>query len=67
MEGFKHLKKKGTEYEVKQYIALQHIIGIAWVCISILLIENNQKLNRDLDDLEREAGCILDRYNSFVD
>ncbi|WP_079240604.1 hypothetical protein [Chryseobacterium indologenes] len=40
MEGFKHLKKKGTEYEVKQYMALQHIIGIAWVCISMLLITN---------------------------
>ncbi|MDR4952192.1 DUF3829 domain-containing protein [Chryseobacterium sp. ES2] len=31
------------------------------------LNENNQELNRDLDDLEREAGYILDRYNSFVD
>ncbi|MFS4472120.1 hypothetical protein [Chryseobacterium sp. T20] len=31
------------------------------------LNENNQELNSDLDDLEREAGYILDRYNSFVD
>jgi hypothetical protein len=31
------------------------------------LNENNQELNNDLDDLERDAGYILDRYNSFVD
>ncbi|MFS4472121.1 hypothetical protein [Chryseobacterium sp. T20] len=38
MEGFKHVKKEGSNYVVKQYMALQHIIGIAWVGISILLI-----------------------------
>ncbi|RXM38126.1 hypothetical protein BOQ62_18885 [Chryseobacterium sp. CH21] len=31
------------------------------------LNENNQELNNNLDDLEREAGYILDRYNTFVD
>ncbi|WP_313093618.1 DUF3829 domain-containing protein [Chryseobacterium flavum] len=31
------------------------------------LNENNQELNRDLDNLEREAGYVLDRYNTFVD
>lgn len=31
------------------------------------LNENNQDLNRDLDNLEREAGYVLDRYNTFVD
>ncbi|MBO9694416.1 DUF3829 domain-containing protein [Chryseobacterium sp.] len=29
--------------------------------------ENNQELNRNLDNLEREAGYVLDRYNTFVD
>lgn len=31
------------------------------------LNENNQELNSNLDDLEREAGYVLDRYNTFVD
>lgn len=31
------------------------------------LNENSQDLNRDLDNLEREAGYVLDRYNTFVD
>ena len=29
--------------------------------------ENSQELNSNLDDLEREAGYVLDRYNTFVD
>jgi hypothetical protein len=40
MEGFKHVKKEGPNYLVKQYMGLQHLIGLAWVCISILLITN---------------------------
>lgn len=31
------------------------------------LNEKNEGLNSDLDDLEREAGFVLDRYNNFVD
>ncbi|MEG0928544.1 DUF3829 domain-containing protein [Chryseobacterium sp.] len=31
------------------------------------LNENSNELNNDLDDLEREAGFVLDRYNTFVD
>ncbi|TZF94172.1 hypothetical protein FW781_16230 [Chryseobacterium panacisoli] len=44
MGDFKHLKKEGPGYQVKQYMALQHIIGIAWVCIAILLITNTSYL-----------------------
>ncbi|MDQ1858531.1 MULTISPECIES: hypothetical protein [unclassified Chryseobacterium] len=42
MEGCKHIKKEGSNYLVKQYMALQHIIGIAWVCISIGKTERRQ-------------------------
>ncbi|RXM50326.1 MULTISPECIES: hypothetical protein [unclassified Chryseobacterium] len=38
MEGFKHVKREGTEYQVKQYLSLQHIIVIAWLLISIAVI-----------------------------
>ncbi|WP_160139226.1 DUF3829 domain-containing protein [Chryseobacterium sp. c4a] len=31
------------------------------------LNENNTELNRDLDNLESEAGTVLSRYNNFVD
>jgi lysyl-tRNA synthetase class I len=31
------------------------------------LNEKSEGLNSDLDDLEREAGFVLDRYNNFVD
>ena len=31
------------------------------------LNENSQELNSNLNDLEREAGYVLDRYNTFVD
>ncbi|MDR6920985.1 DUF3829 domain-containing protein [Chryseobacterium sp. 2987] len=31
------------------------------------LNENSESLNSDLDELEREAGYVLDRYNTFVD
>lgn len=31
------------------------------------LNENNSELNNDLDDLESEAGTVLNRYNNFVD
>ncbi|SIT21707.1 Protein of unknown function [Chryseobacterium ureilyticum] len=31
------------------------------------LNEDSPELNRNLDDLERESGYILDRYNYFVD
>ncbi|MFS4430623.1 hypothetical protein [Chryseobacterium sp. S90] len=31
------------------------------------LNENSKELNNNLDDLEREAGYVLDRYNTFVD
>ncbi|MBP2619370.1 DUF3829 domain-containing protein [Chryseobacterium jejuense] len=31
------------------------------------LNENNSELNHDLDDLESEAGTVLNRYNNFVD
>lgn len=31
------------------------------------LNENSESVNSDLDELEREAGYILDRYNTFVD
>ncbi len=38
MEAFKHLKKEGTGYAVRQYLSLQHIIAPAWVIISILVM-----------------------------
>lgn len=38
MEEFKHLKKEGSGYLVKQYVSLQHIIVLMWVLISILVI-----------------------------
>ncbi|SDJ65465.1 DUF3829 domain-containing protein [Chryseobacterium jejuense] len=31
------------------------------------LNENSSELNHDLDDLESEAGTVLNRYNNFVD
>ncbi|MDN3694635.1 DUF3829 domain-containing protein [Chryseobacterium tructae] len=31
------------------------------------LNENNSELNKDLDNLESEAGTMLSRYNNFVD
>lgn len=34
MNDFKHLKKEGSEYQVKQYISFQHVIVVAWVFIS---------------------------------
>jgi len=44
MNDFKHLKKEGSEYQVKQYIAFQHVIVVAWVCISVFLIINTNYL-----------------------
>lgn len=44
MEDFKHLKKEGVEYLVKQYLSLQHIIVIAWLLISIIVILNTSYL-----------------------
>ncbi|WP_347217996.1 hypothetical protein [Chryseobacterium sp.] len=38
MEGFKHLKREGPGYQVKQYISLQHLIVVIWVLISIIVI-----------------------------
>lgn len=38
MEDFKHIKREGTEYQVRQYLSLQHIIVIAWLLISIIVI-----------------------------
>lgn len=38
MESFKHVKREGTEYQVKQYLSLQHIIVMAWLLISIIMI-----------------------------
>lgn len=38
MEEFKHLKKEGSGYVVKQYISLQHIIVVMWILISILVM-----------------------------
>lgn len=40
MNDFKHLKKEGSGYQVKQYMAFQHVIVIVWVCISVFLIIN---------------------------
>lgn len=40
MNDCKHLKKEGSVYQVKQYMAFQHIIVVAWVCISVFLIIN---------------------------
>ncbi|WP_232815752.1 hypothetical protein [Chryseobacterium capnotolerans] len=31
------------------------------------LNENSTELNKNLDDLENEAGTVLSRYNNFVD
>ncbi|KAA2217771.1 hypothetical protein [Chryseobacterium sediminis] len=44
MEDFKHIKRESSGYGVKQYIAFQYIIGVAWICISILLIINTSYL-----------------------
>lgn len=44
MGDFKHLKKEGTGYQVKQYFSLQHSIMIAWVLISIIVIVNTSYL-----------------------
>ncbi|SEH39759.1 hypothetical protein [Chryseobacterium culicis] len=44
MNDFKHLKKEGSGYQVKQYMAFQHIIVVAWVCISVFLIINTSYL-----------------------
>lgn len=38
MENFKHLKREGTGFQVKQYLSLQHVIVIAWVLISIIVM-----------------------------
>lgn len=44
MEGFKHLEREGTDYIVKQYVSLQHIIVMIWVLISIVVIINTSYL-----------------------
>ncbi len=44
MEDFKHLKKEGTGYQVKQYLSLQHIVMVAWLLISIIVIINTSYL-----------------------
>ncbi|MBP2619371.1 hypothetical protein [Chryseobacterium jejuense] len=44
MEEFKHVKREGTEYFVKQYLSLQHIIVIAWLLISIIVLVNTSYL-----------------------
>lgn len=44
MEDFKHVKREGAEYQVKQYMSLQHIIVIAWLFISIIVIVNTSYL-----------------------
>ncbi|MDN3694636.1 hypothetical protein QWZ06_21370 [Chryseobacterium tructae] len=44
MEDFKHLKKEGTGYRVRQYLSLQHVIVIAWVLISVIVIVNTSYL-----------------------
>ncbi|MEJ5102199.1 hypothetical protein [Chryseobacterium sp. MYb328] len=44
MEGFKHLKREGAGYQVKQYISLQHLIVVIWVLISIIVIVNTSYL-----------------------
>ncbi|MFS4430624.1 hypothetical protein [Chryseobacterium sp. S90] len=44
MEDFKHLKKEGAGYQVKQYVAFQHIIVVAWVCISGVILINTSYL-----------------------
>lgn len=38
MEDFKHVKREGMGYLVKQYWSLQHIIVIAWLLISIIVM-----------------------------
>jgi c-di-AMP phosphodiesterase-like protein len=38
MENLKHLQREGSGYRVKQYKSLQHVIVLAWVIISILLL-----------------------------
>ncbi|HCN51985.1 MAG TPA: hypothetical protein DIT10_23385 [Chryseobacterium sp.] len=38
MADFKHIKREGNSYLVNQYKSLQHVIVIAWVLISIVLI-----------------------------
>lgn len=38
MREFKHLKREGTGYLVKQYRSLPHIIVLMWVLISILVL-----------------------------
>ena len=40
MSDYKHLKKDGTGYLVKQYPSLQHVIVLAWVLIGLVLIIN---------------------------
>jgi hypothetical protein len=40
MPVYKHLKKDGTGYLVKQYPSLQHVIVLAWVLIGLVLIIN---------------------------
>jgi hypothetical protein len=35
MPVYKHLKKDGTGYLVKQYPSLQHVIVLAWVLIGL--------------------------------
>lgn len=40
MEDFKHLKREGAGYYVKQYMSLQHIIVIAWLLISVIVMVN---------------------------
>lgn len=44
MEGFKHLEREGTDYIVKQYVSLQHIIVMIWALISIVVIINTSYL-----------------------
>ena len=40
MSVYKHLKKDGTGYLVKQYPSLQHVIVLAWILIGLVLIIN---------------------------
>ena len=58
------------EQKEKSYIAFNNSVNDFLGKMRIVqrsLNENSKELNNDLDDLEREAGFVLDRYNNFVD
>lgn len=68
MEGFKHLEREGTDYIVKQYVSLQHIIVMIWALINRCDHQYKLSENRDYHaDIFTSADvCCFYASQSFL-